>query len=341
VKIGIVNDSVMAAEVLRRIVSSDEDHQIIWMAGNGAEAIMHCNHSLPDLILMDIKMPVMNGVEATRRIMKSTPCPILVVTATVTGNSSEVFEAMGAGAIDAVATPVVGTETTEDTGSELLRKIDLIGKLSGFKSKRKQQIIKVSEALPAGQIPKKNLIVIGSSTGGPQAFLEILSAFPVDVNAAIIVVQHMDKKFIAGLADWVKKQIRLPVQIIQKGDRPKIGTVMIPDTDTHLIMTSSATLCYSDTPTDNFYHPSVDVFFNSAAKFWHGNIIGVLLTGMGKDGAQGLLSIKARGCHTIAQDEGSSIVFGMPKAAIQLQAASEVLPLKAIGNRVLELIAGK
>lgn len=341
-KIGIVNDSVMASEILRRIVSSEKDYKIIWMAENGAEAIMHCNYETPDLILMDLMMPVMDGVEATRRIMKSTPCAILVVTATVTGHSSKVFEAMGAGALDAVATPIIGTGSSEDGGSELLRKIDLICKLIGCKKKVKKDTQKIDAPASASPNQSKDryLVVFGCSTGGPQALLEILSTFPANLNAAVVVIQHMDKRFTSGLVDWLNKQIHLPVQIIQEGDRPKIGTVLLPDTDNHITMTASTSLSYSKAPTENFYHPSADVFFNSAAKSWYGKIIGVLLTGMGKDGAQGLLAIKERGWHTIVQDQESSIVFGMPKAAIQLNAATEILPLKNIGARILELLPG-
>ena len=136
-KIAIVNDSVMATEVLRRIVVSTKDYEVLWCAKNGAEAIMHCHHSIPDLILMDLMMPVMDGVEATRRIMLSTPCPILVVTSTVSGHSSEVFRAMGAGALDVVATPVTGANPDNYMGQDLLKKIALIRRLKGPNSPKK------------------------------------------------------------------------------------------------------------------------------------------------------------------------------------------------------------
>lgn len=337
-KIGIVNDSVMAMEVLRRIVSSNDQHEIIWRAVNGAEAVSYCNQEKPDLVLMDIMMPVMNGIEATRQIMQSSPCAILVVTATVTGHSSEVFEAMGAGALDAVATPVLSTEGSEDLGKELLRKIDLIGRLIGIPAKKVPKKTDRTDDSLTGKTQERHLIILGCSTGGPQALLEILSTFPVDLNAAVIVIQHMDKKFTAGLASWLNKQVALPVRIIKEGDRPQKGIVLMPDTDHHLVMTASTNLSYSKAPEDNFYHPSVDVFFNSAAQAWYGKIVGVLLTGMGKDGAEGLLAIKERGWHTIAQNQESCIVFGMPKAAIQIHAATEILPLKDIGPRIIELI---
>lgn len=336
-KIGIVNDSVMAAEVLRRIVMACPDHSVAWCAENGSEAVSLCHQTLPDLILMDLLMPVMDGVEATRRIMKNTPCAILVVTASVTGNSSLVFEAMGAGALDVVATPVLGISGAGNTASELLRKIEVIGKLIGApKSSHRTKPRREGKAADRPQDP--SLIVIGASTGGPQALATVLSQFPAKLPAAVVIVQHMDKKFTHGLATWLNNQIILPVRVIQEKDRPQKGLVLMPSTEHHLIMTTNGSLTYSEEPTDNFYHPSVDVFFQSLVKNWTGKIIGVLLTGMGRDGAMGLLSLKEEGHHTIAQDETTSVVYGMPKAAMQLKATKEILPIHEIGARVVALI---
>lgn len=336
-KIGIVNDSIMATEVLRRIVLSCPNYQLVWTAGNGAEAIMHCNHVRPDLILMDLMMPVMDGVEATRRIMRQTPCAILIVTASVTGNSSKVYEAMGVGALDVVATPVLGTKQAESSANELIRKIQIIGKLIGFdytfKKSRKQrplshEIIKESSTL----------VAIGASTGGPQALAAVLSALPVHFPASLVVIQHMDKKFTPGLATWLNQQITLPVQVIHNGDRPKKSTVLLPTTDNHLVLSKNRTLTYSVDPIENFYHPSVDVFFQSICENWHGKIIGIILTGMGRDGANGLLSIREKGHYTIAQDEESSIVYGMPKAAAQNGGATDIMSLKEIGPKLVSLL---
>lgn len=328
----------MAAEILRRIVANSAMHKVLWIASNGAEAISCCNREKPDLILMDLMMPVMDGVEATRRIMKTTPCAILVVTATVSGHSSKVFEAMGAGALDVVATPVIGADGQSGGGEDLLKKINLIGKLIGAKVEKIEKTEKDSGLSTLQNYRERYLVVLGSSTGGPQALLEVLSTFPKNINASIVVVQHMDKKFTASLATWLNKQLDLPVKIITNGGRLITGTVLIPNTDNHLTLTSNGTLCYSKEPADNFYHPSVDVFFNSVAKYWPGKMIAALLTGMGRDGAQGLLNIKNNGWHTIAQDQETSVVYGMPKAAKMLNAATEILPIQKIGPRILELL---
>ncbi len=335
-KIGIVNDSVMAAEVLRRIVNSCPDHQLLWMAENGAEAVLHCQEALPDLVLMDLLMPVMNGVEATRRIMKHTPCAILIVTASVTGNASLVYEAMGAGALDVVATPVLGPDGMHAAAGELLRKIELIGKLIGYfpKSEARQQARAVRVPL---RRKDPTLIAIGASTGGPQALTTVLSRLPLGLPAAVVIVQHMDKKFTQGLATWLNQQVTMPVKVLVDKERPQLGVVQVPSTDHHLIMTTTGALTYAVEPADNFYHPSVDVFFHSISKNWHGKIIGVLLTGMGRDGAAGLLTLKEDGHHTIAQDEETSVVYGMPKAAKQLNAAAEIMPIHEIGARLVAL----
>jgi chemotaxis response regulator CheB len=336
-KIGIVNDSVMAMEVLRRIVNSCPDHQLLWLATNGNEAVNYCQEARPDLVLMDLIMPVMDGVVATRRIMQNSPCAILIVTSSVTGNSSMVFEAMGAGALDVVATPVLGHDGANTATNELLRKIELIGKLIGCSIKKTSLRQQTATAKAPRRREDPTLIAIGASTGGPQALTAVLSQFPVDLPAAVVIIQHMDKKFTHGLASWLNQQVAMPVKVIAEQERPYRGMVQVPSTDHHLMLNSNGILSYSVEPTDNFYHPSVDVFFQSLTKNWHGKIIGVLLTGMGRDGAAGLLSLREEGHHTIAQDEKSSVVYGMPKAAMQLNAATEILPLHEIGARITAL----
>ncbi len=182
------------------------------------------------------------------------------------------------------------------------------------------------------------LIVIGSSTGGPQALLEVLKGLPADFSGSVVVVQHMDQQFTEGLAGWLDSQLKLAVRVMKEGDRPTPGVVLIPSTNDHMIMYPNKSLGYTDEPKNNYYHPSVDVFFNSVARNWAGRCLAVILTGMGRDGAQGMLALHQRGYMTIAQDQATSIVFGMPKAAIELGAARETLPLDTIGTRIKVLL---
>jgi two-component system response regulator WspF len=339
-KIGIVNDLAICRQSLQRVLASVPDHQVIWCAQNGLEAVEKCGKQTPDLILMDLLMPVMNGVEATRKIMQTTPCPILVVTATVTGNSAKVFEAMGAGALDAVATPVIGRSGEAPNGEELLRKIQRIGQLTGSIQRKTTRSPQVA-AKPKFEIDGLDLIILGCSTGGPKILVDILATFPGNFPAAFIIIQHMDKQFTPGLVDWLDSQIDLPVRVIRDGAVPEPGKVLIACTDDHLVMTPKLTLAYTRDPGDNFHHPSVDVFFYSVARYWPVAGIAALLTGMGRDGAEGLLALHNRNWYTIAQDRGSSIVYGMPKAAAQINAATDILPANRIGRAIRDFLLVK
>ncbi len=334
-KIGIVNDSIMAAEILRRIVEAEPSLEVMWIAENGFQAVQNCRDSRPDLILMDLIMPVMDGVEATRRITRDTPCAILVVTSSVNNNASLVFEAMGAGAMDAVATPVLGDEGIGREAVDLLHKIRIIARLINCPL----ELILSENKKRLDYDNSDPLVVIGASTGGPPALAAILADLPGSCNIPVVVIQHMDKKFTPGLVSWLNQQVELPVQLINEGDLPQNGVVMLPNTNVHLLMTRQGRFSYSIEPEDNFYHPSVDVFFETLAANWQGKIIAVLLTGMGRDGARGLLTIKNKGGYTIAQDQESSVVYGMPKAAAEINAACEILPMKEIGARIRQLLA--
>ena len=331
--IGIVNDLTICIKSLQMVLATAPEHQVIWVARNGQEAVERCREKTPDLILMDLLMPVMNGVEATRRIMKETPCPILVVTSTVSGNSAKVFEAMSAGALDAVATPVIGKSGNVDKNNELLEKIRRIGHLTGSASPKSSKGLQLT-AVPKIKTEGVNLVIMGCSTGGPKILVDILSAIPADFPASIVIVQHMDPQFTPGLVGWLNSQTTLPVSIVREGTIPEPGNVYVACTDGHLVMNSKLTLSYTQEPRDNFYHPSVDVFFFSVARHWPGDGVAALLTGMGRDGAEGLLALHNRNWYTIAQDKDSSIVYGMPKAAANLGAATDILPADRIGKAI-------
>jgi len=333
VNIGIVNDLAICIKSLQIVLASAPEHRVVWVAQNGLEAVDYCKKQTPDLILMDLLMPVMNGVEATRRIMQSTPCPILIVTSTVSGNSAKVFEAMSAGALDAVATPVICKTGTVDHGDDLLKKIHRIGQLT-MDSREKTGSGVRTQPTPRIKTEGIDLVILGSSTGGPKVLVDILSHLPADFPASIIVIQHMDRQFTPGLVGWMNTQIKLPVSIVHDGTVPESGKVHMACTDGHMVMTPKLTLSYTDQPHDNFYHPSVDVFLFSVARYWPGNGVAALLTGMGKDGAEGLLALHSRNWYTIAQDKDSCIVYGMPKAAAAIGAATDILPVDKIGKAI-------
>lgn len=336
-RIAIVNDVKMAVETLRRIVSTVPTYEIAWIAWDGAEAVAKCAADPPDLILMDLLMPVMNGAQATHQIMQRSPCAILIVTASVEKNTTQVFEAMGYGALDVVSTPVLGLNGDPTAGHDLLTKIATIAKLIGKSAAKSQSNgAKSSSISSLGRPP---LVVIGSSTGGPKALATILAHLPATFRAAIVIVQHVDAQFTPGMVDWLNQQTPLSVQLAAQGDRLVAGQVLVAGTNDHLYMRSTLSLGYTPDPSDYPYRPSVDVFFKSVAQQWKERGTAVLLTGMGRDGAEGLQALRQKGWHTIAQNQATCVVYGMPKAAVELGAAIDILPLDAIAPALLGHLA--
>ena len=336
-KIAIVNDVAMAAEALRRVVASTQEHQVVWIARTGVEAVRMSLDNRPDLILMDLNMPEMDGVEATRQIMEQSPCAILVVTGRPQDNVNQVFRALGAGALDVTATPVLQGQAGGD--SELLAKIKTIGKL----------IRHSTEAAPPrpanggerGDGAVQTLVAIGASTGGPSAVAKVLSGWTPPPGCAIVVVQHIDETFASHFAKWLDDQLAMPVRVIGEGDELVAGSVQIAKTNDHLLLDQNYRLRYDAAPRDYVYRPSVDVFFHCVAQHWRGDAVGILLTGMGRDGGDGLLAMRRAGKTTIAQDQASSAVYGMPRAAAELDAAQQILPLDKIGTSLRNRIGAK
>lgn len=338
-KIGIVNDLVLAAEALRRSINAHTQHEIIWIAKDGAEAVARCEQARPDLILMDLFMPRLDGVEATRQIMAKNPCAIVVATAKVEDHIAHVFAAMGAGAVDAVDVPIFGATQKPKEVAPLLAKIGTIEKLLGAPKLLKSRKAK-APSLPIEAQPRQltKLVVIGASAGGPAALTTILGGLPATFPAAIVVVQHVDQQFAPGLAGWFAARTPLRVRVVAEGDRLAPGRVYLAGKDRHLVMSHTMHLGYSAQPDSSTYRPSVDVFFHSVARYWRGSVTGILLTGMGRDGAEGLKALRAAGHLTIAQNRLSSTVYGMPKAAVELQAAREILALDKIAPRLISIL---
>lgn len=336
-RIAIANDVPLAVEALRRALTQSPQHEVIWVAKNGAEAVDLCASQPPDLVLMDLLMPVMDGVEATRRIMAANPCPILIVTVSVGGNAWRAFEAMGHGALDAVDTPTFGPDDAGASAAAFLAKVDTIERLVRDPSAPR---IAARGHKAAAASSRSLLLAIGASAGGPAALLTVLRGLPKDFPAAIVIIQHVDERFAAGMAEWLGQQCALTVRVARDDDRPVAGTVLLAGTNDHLTLTALERLVYTPEPREYVYRPSVDVFFQSLTRHWPGEAVGVLLTGMGRDGAVGLKALRDHGWHTIAQDEASCAVFGMPKAAIALGAAAEVLPLDRISARLQGILAG-
>jgi two-component system response regulator WspF len=335
-RIGIVNDMLMAREALRRAVTSVPGLEVAWLAVDGAEAVEKACSDRPDLILMDLIMPVVDGVEATRRIMAQAPCAIVVVTSSVSGHLGKVYEAMGLGALDAVDTPELGPSGSVAGAQVMLEKIATVAKLLG----RSPRVVPASDDPPEPprpaprSVPAWPLVAIGCSTGGPAALAEILPGLPHMKDASVVIVQHVDSAFAPGLAQWLGQRSGRPVDLVEPGERPLPGKVFLAATNDHVILDEERAFHYVPEPVAYHYRPSVDVFFQSVARHWARPGVGVVLTGMGRDGASGLLALRRAGWLTIAQDQATSVVWGMPRAAAEVGAAHLVLPVSEIAEAI-------
>jgi len=338
-RLAIAHHDARILDALKRIVTAHAGYDIIWIATDGAEAAKKCQKDKPELLLLDLALPSLDGSRKTNVIMKSCPCPILLLTDSVEANAAKVFEAMGHGALDAVRVSVEAPTGKLFGERDIIKKLATIGKLIGKVEPQGKTPYKVKTA--NSELPPPPLVAIGASTGGPKALSVILAALPRALGAAVIIIQHLDEQFSRGLAEWLDSQCGLNVILADEGGRPKIDTVLVASTNDHLILGADLILHYTEEPRDYPYRPSVDVFFESLARHWPRRDLAVLLTGMGRDGASGLTALRKAGWHTIAQDEKTSVVYGMPAAAVELGGATDVLPLERIAPAIMKGLGRK
>jgi two-component system response regulator WspF len=346
-QVGIVNDLRVVAEALRRIVAETPGFGIAWVAHDGASAIEQHRTQPADIVLMDLIMPGLDGAQTTEAIMKIRPCAILVVTATVVGNRDLVYAAMGKGALDAVNTP---DANSAHSVAELRRKLTTVSRLVKSATKHPAAQPTGPFSRPSASVIRRAssqaddrttaIIGIGASTGGPQAIATILRGLPANFNAAVVIVQHLDRQFVPGLERWLQRESKLPVHLAAHDEPIHRGGVWLADSEDHLIVRASAAgvlrLQYSEHPIDVPNRPSVNVFLESLAQLRGVHRCGVLLTGMGADGAEGLLALHNAGAATFAQDAESCVVYGMPAVALKLGAIAHSTRLEDISLRLLE-----
>jgi chemotaxis response regulator CheB len=273
----------------------------------------------------------MSPAALTRSVLAKGQCAVLLLADSSARRVSEVYEAMGAGALDVVTAPVIDDQGRVSGSEPLLLKLRTAGRLLGRPS---QELRSVSAAATYGG--GVALVAMGASTGGPQALMTILAQLPKNFPAAIVIVQHVDSEFSHGLASWLRDGTQLRVEVARPGAVPSPGLVLIAGSSDHLVMVAGGSLRYRAEPIQMPYRPSVDVFFSSLAEHWAKPALAVLLTGMGRDGADGMKQLRQLGWHTIAQDEASSVVYGMPKAAAAIGAACKVLPPVGIAAEVID-----
>ncbi|MCD6598673.1 MAG: chemotaxis-specific protein-glutamate methyltransferase CheB [Bacteroidales bacterium] len=339
IKVLIVDDSLTIRKKIAELIQKDPGMVVAGEASTGKIAFEMAKRYSPDLIIMDLVMPVMDGQEATELIMGYQPIPILIHSSAANrGDNYKTMDALSSGALDFIE------KTCENWGKELLFRIKRAARIKVMTHIKRTK----KEMLPDRTITSKskktpstsyNLIVMGASTGGPKVVLDILCKLPENFPIPIILVIHMANNFQDSLAKWLGDNSSFNVKMPQNGEfcLNSRGTLFFAPPGKHLVIINNQ-FQYNNAEPVNFCKPSIDVFFQSVANAPQINPIGILLTGMGCDGAFGLKQIRQSGGHTIAQDKSSSIVFGMPKKAIEMKAALDVLPTLKIADKMTELV---
>ncbi|HEX8001907.1 MAG TPA: chemotaxis-specific protein-glutamate methyltransferase CheB [Mycobacteriales bacterium] len=361
----LVDDSPVQRRFLRAALENSPEFSVIGEARNGREAVAMVERLRPAAVLMDLDLPVMNGIEAIERIMARCPTPIVVYSAFVDGeNSTNAIDALAAGAVDVVAKPQWGEGGQLDAYAEELRRrmrvasrVRVITHPRGRLRTSSPGLLKVpakavrADVAPAPAEPfarpatidarrpgTVQLVAIGASTGGPQALATVLGCLPADFAPAVLVVQHMADGFVPGLVSWLDQICALPVVQGGTGKRLTPGTVTVAPSGLNLLVRDHLRVVCEPAPERQFHVPGIDASFESVAQSVGAESIGVMLTGMGRDGAAGLKAMRDRGAITIGQDEATSAVYGMPAAAWAAGAVEHQLPLPEIGPAILELL---
>lgn len=338
----VAEDSAVARMLLVRLLSQDPELKIVGEVGDGAAAVKAVERLRPDVVVMDIRMPRMDGLEATRAIMAQRATPIVLVTAAAVRSDMDLsFRALESGALAVLAKPGgPGSDGFEKVSAELVKTVKLMAdvRVVGRRGRSKHrstngggQIRARSISAPAGPA---NLVVIAASTGGPVALSVLLAGLPPGLPVPVMVVQHIGAGFDDGLVNWLGSRSALPVRLAQDGQPLRNGEVIVGPHGKHLGVSPGGRVVLSDSAPIGGHRPSATYLFRSAARAERFRPLGVILTGMGEDGVDGLVELKRVGGLVIAQDEATSVVYGMPARAIERGTADAVLPLENIASTI-------
>jgi len=364
VTVVVVDDSSVQRRFVRTVVDADPGLLLVGEARNGKEAVALVERLRPKVVLMDLHLPVMNGIEAIERIMAVRPTPILVYSAFVDGDDRDnASAALAAGAVDVMEKPgAAGPGKLDEDAEALRRRLRLIGRVKVITHPRARlggagatlstrRLGTTDRRTPAADRPappapvidglkprRARVLAIGASTGGPQALATLLSELPAELETAVVIVQHMADGFIEGLATWLDGLCPLPVTVGASGRRLQPGTVTVAPSGLNLVVHKELRVTTEEPPRSQYHVPGIDVTFSSIADVVGPDAVGVLLTGMGRDGADGLKRMRDRGAFTIAQDEATCAVYGMPAAAMAADAVDRQLPLGDVGAALRQLI---
>jgi len=344
IRVLLVDDSPIALHVLKKLLLYAPDISVVGTASNGREALDLLVSLNPDVVSTDLHMPQMNGLELTRAIMSTHPLPILVVSVSVEPGSPNVFHLLEAGAVDVYPKPTpVREKDDQKFARELASKIRIVSGVHVFRSLQASNHSPALSATTETTFALKNtarLVVIGSSTGGPQALHTILSSLPPSFPLPIVCIQHIGTDFLPEMLHWLAEISQLPIQQAIHGDQLKGGNIYFAPGHSHLELNAIEHFQLTDGEPYDGHRPSITITMRSVARYFGAHTIGILLTGMGKDGAEGMAAISNAGGVTIAQDEASSVVYGMPQAAVALGAANYVLPLEQIAGTLVAMATG-
>ncbi len=371
IRVVVVDDSALMRRFITDMLQRDPAIQVVGVASNGREAIEVVQRLRPDVVTMDVRMPVMDGLATTEHLMAYCPTPILVLTASLASYEVDItFKMLGAGALEVIEKPRGdNAHTIEHAARDLVRRVKILSRVKVVTHLRGRRRVSSNDsalqpAFPDHQTPTPGpqavpstgtpivspissapaaplnpIVVIGASTGGPRVIRQIIAGLPRTFPAAVLVVQHIAEGFSEGMAEWLASIGTLPVHLAREGSPIRAGEVLIAPDQRSLLVTHHGTIHLSDAPL-LIQRPSVDITMQAVADVYGSRAVGVLLTGMGRDGAYGMRALYRRQAYTIAQDEASCAIFGMPRAAIQLGVVRDVLPPEAIAPRLVEVVAG-
>jgi two-component system chemotaxis response regulator CheB len=341
IRVVVVDDTSTVRGMLTAIMQAAGDIQVVGTASNGKDAIRIIKRIRPDIVTMDIDMPGMNGLEAIQYIMRESPTRIIVVTGMMQNEVELTFKAIQSGAVTAIHTPRL---SDPESCNQLIQSIRLMADVPVVHRWEKNKGQKNLPLTPIMSIPIDekdyrdiNIIGIAASTGGPAAVASILRPLTADFPIPILVVQHVTKGFATGMANWLNGETKLKVSLAKNGDIPRPGTVLLAPDDQHMSITARGNVELNQHPPYKSLRPSANFLFHSLARFFGPRALGIILTGMGDDGAEGLKAMYQAGAKTIAQDEQSSVVYGMPREAVLMEAVGQVCSLEQIASILKEI----
>lgn len=341
IRVLVVDDSPLMCKILTNIINCDPRILVAAVANNGKEAVELVPCLKPDIITMDIDMPVMDGFEATKQIMADHPTPILIVSSTIyKAGMEKVFKAISHGALDVIDKSELELSGDKKSGEALIAKIKFLNGVRVIHQPLTKSAVErsvVDLKAPRKKVSDK-IVAIVASTGGPQALLEILKTLPEDFPCGIVIVQHITNGFLAGLVGWLAKECKIKVKIGEDSEEIRPGVAYIAPDNVQMRVEEGGKIRLSHEPAFGGHRPSGDVLLESVARAYGKGGVAAILTGMGRDGAMGMKAIKQLHGKTIAQNEKSCVVFGMPLAAVEMNAIDKVLPLERIAEEIVGMV---